>query len=184
MRAIDLRHATILLAAVLATALVAFVAAVGASAVDPKAVEATTLSEKRDAVMKRAESYLGTPYDYSYGSCTWKRSQNTMDCDCYTKRVYAKFGHKLAGASVVQQWRYGQTNGKRVWKKSGLRRGDLVFFDTFAPKSMGRSDHVGIYAGKRDGEHIVYHASPHHRQVTVQKLKYMQDYYGAVRLPL
>src|SRR5918998_4681423 len=68
-------------------------------------------------VVRAAKRYIGTRY--RFGACSGSR----MSCTCLTKKVFAKFGHKLP-MSERGQWSYQR--GRKV-AKSRLHRGDLVF---------------------------------------------------------
>jgi cell wall-associated NlpC family hydrolase len=117
-------------------------------------------------VVRAAKRYIGTKYRYS--ACTRSR----MSCTCLTKRVFAKFGHKLP-MSEGGQWRYER--GRKVGKSS-LRPGDIVFF-----KEGGRRrgiTHVGIYSGKGN----LVHASAYFGKVVESKMRYIRGYAGAKRL--
>ena len=117
-------------------------------------------------VVRAAKRYIGTKY--RYGRCSGRR----MSCTCLTKKVFAKFGHKLS-MSEGGQWRYKR--GKKV-AKSRLKRGDIVFF-----KEGGRKrgiTHVGIYSGHGN----LVHASAFFGKVVESKMKYIRGYSGAKRL--
>jgi cell wall-associated NlpC family hydrolase len=117
-------------------------------------------------VVRVAKRYIGTRY--RFGECSGSR----MSCTCLTKKVFAKFGHKLS-MSERGQWSYQR--GRKV-AKSRLHRGDLVFF-----KEGGRKrgiTHVGIYSG---GGNLV-HASAFFNKVVESKMKYIKGYSGAKRL--
>jgi len=117
-------------------------------------------------VVRVARRYLGTPY--KWGTCTNQR----MSCACLTKKVFAKFGHKLP-FSEDKQWRYGR-------KVSPRKPGDMVFF-----KERGRRGgitHVGIYAG--GGELIHASAWPAYKKVVESPIKYIDGYIGARRLSI
>lgn len=124
-------------------------------------------SATRGAVVRRAKRFLGTRYRYA--TCTRSR----MSCTCLTKRTWAAFGHKLP-MTERGQWRYRPS--KRIWNKSNLRRGDIVFF-----KEAGRKrgiTHVGIYSGRGN----IVHASNYFGKVVESKMRYIKGYFGAKRL--
>jgi cell wall-associated NlpC family hydrolase len=92
------------------------------------------------------------------------------DCSCFTRIVLRRF--KRLTDSPVVQFRYGH----KVRSRSGLRRGDLVFF-----KEHGYSHpitHVDIYSGNG---HIL-HASSYFGRVVNSKTKYIRGYHGARRI--
>ena len=117
-------------------------------------------------VVRAAKRYIGTKY--GYGACSGRR----MSCTCLTKKVFAKFRHKLS-LSERGQWNYKR--GRKV-AKSALQPGDIVFF-----KEGGRKrgiTHVGIYSG---GGNLV-HASAYFGKVVESKMRYIKGYSGAKRL--
>jgi cell wall-associated NlpC family hydrolase len=116
-------------------------------------------------IVRVAKRYIGTKY--RYGTCTKRR----MSCTCLTKRVFAKFGHKLP-MSERGQWKYK----RHKVAKSNLRPGDMVFF-----KEGGRRrgiTHVGIYSGRGN----LVHASAYFGKVVESKMRYIKGYFGAKRL--
>lgn len=129
-----------------------------------------TQTTKRRMAMKRARNHLGTTYRLSPPNPC--RAFKMEDCSCFTKLVFNKW-RKLPD-HPVKQWRYG----RRVWKKSNLRPGDLVFF-----KENGRNKpitHVGIYSGRGN----LVHASSYFGEVVESKMRYIDGYIGAKRLGL
>ena len=128
-------------------------------------VTASGRASGRD-VVRAAKRYIGTKY--RYGTCTRRR----MSCTCLTKKVFAKFGHRLP-LTERGQWKYKR--GHRV-AKSRLRPGDMVFF-----KEAGRKrgiTHVGIYSGRGN----LVHASAYFGKVVESKMRYIKGYFGAKRL--
>jgi peptidoglycan hydrolase-like protein with peptidoglycan-binding domain len=84
---------------------------------------------------------------------------NTFDCSGFTSYVFTKAGIRLDGNAKGQ----GYGASKRL-KRSQLKRGDLVFFDTV--KDNDPCDHVGIYLGS--GKFI--HASSTQRKVVISSI--------------
>jgi lipoprotein Spr len=84
-----------------------------------------------DKLLPLAKKYIGVPYQFG-GS-----SEKGFDCSGFTRHVFEQMDVKLARTTAEQ---YKQ--GKEV-KKSELRVGDLVFFETY---KKGAS-HAGIYIG-------------------------------------
>ena len=178
MNTIDLRRAAKILAAVLAAALVAFVAAVGVSAVSPEEAQAkTTVKEHREALMTEAKRHLGTKY--VYGGTSVCKVNVSMDCACFTRVVYARAaGYKLPD-HVVKQRDYAKKHGRWVNRKD-LRQGDLLFFDENRNGKLEPWDHVALYAG---GGNIM-HASHYFGQVVVTPINYMKGFKnGGYRFP-
>jgi cell wall-associated NlpC family hydrolase len=117
-------------------------------------------------VVRAAKRYIGTRYRYA--ACKGSR----MSCTCLTRKVFAKFGHKLP-MSEKGQWSYDR--GRKVGK-SGLRPGDIVFFKE--GKRKRGITHVGIYSGNGN----VVHASAFFGKVVESKMRYIKGYSGAKRL--
>lgn len=117
-------------------------------------------------VVRAARRYLGTKHRYA--TCTGSR----MSCTCLTKKVFAKFGHKLP-MSERGQWKYKRA--KKV-AKSKLRPGDIAFFKEGGPKRG--ITHVGIYSGRGN----LVHASAYFGKVVESKMRYIKGYSGAKRL--
>lgn len=93
---------------------------------------------QRKHVRSRAKSQTGTPYRYG-GSTT-----SGFDCSGLTRWVWKKHGADLPRTSM-EQFNLGKRGEhKRVWKRSKLKVGDLVFHKTTSAK-VG---HVGIYIGR------------------------------------
>lgn len=84
-----------------------------------------------DSLMNFYDSWEGTPY--SYGGT----SKQGVDCSSFVQKALRRYSSTELPRSTEQQARAG----KRI-KKSQLRQGDLVFFNT------GGQGHVGIYLGR------------------------------------
>jgi cell wall-associated NlpC family hydrolase len=98
-----------------------------------------TAASGRD-VVRTEKRHLGTRYGTS--RC---RAFRQEDCSCHTKLVFKKFGYSLPDSPVKQ---YKMNKGKRIGKKSNLRRGDLVFNDlNGGGMNHHFRDHVSIYFG-------------------------------------
>lgn len=117
-------------------------------------------------VVRAAKRYIGTRYRFA--TCESSR----MSCTCLTKKVFAKFGHKLP-LSEGGQWKYKR--GKKV-AKSRLSPGDMVFFKE-GRRKRGIT-HVGIYSGNGN----LVHASAFFGKVVESKMRYIKGYSGAKRL--
>lgn len=110
-----------------------------------KEIKITELSVT-DRLLKKAKSFLGTPYRSS------GKSPKGFDCSGFTSWIFDKFGIDLKHSSQAQ---YQQ--GKKVRKKN-IKSGDLVFFSR---ASRGRRiGHVGIVCKVNDnGVFKFIHAS-------------------------
>lgn len=126
----------------------------------PKASEESAdKSDTRSQVVAYAKKFLGV--NYVWGGT----SPKGFDCSGFVLYVMKNFGVSLDRTSSSQL-----DDGKRV-KKSELRPGDLVFFDTNG-RNNGRISHVGIYIG--NGKFI--HASSGHGEVMITDLD--ESYYA------
>lgn len=122
---------------------------------------ATVVAKKEESIVRFARHFLGVRYVYGGTS-----PRSGFDCSGFTRFVYAHFGIDLPHYSGAQF-----DMGHRV-SRTGLRPGDLVFFD-----GLG---HVGLYIG--GGEFI--HAPHTGTTVSVDRLAgwYAGTYDGARRL--
>lgn len=128
----------------------------------------------RRALMRRAKSYLGTPYDYNYSRC--RAGMARLDCSCLTRLVYMKW-RKIPDSPRYQWYRVKNLSSK-FKRKRHLRRGDLTFFDENRNGVMNHHDSVAIYAG--NGRVIM--ASGYFGKVTVVEMKYIYGFFGGKRL--
>lgn len=94
--------------------------------------------EQRKHVRARVKSQTGTPYRYG-GSTT-----SGFDCSGLTRWVWNQHGASLPRTSMEQFNMAKRSEHKRVWNRSKLKVGDLVFHKTTSAK-VG---HVGIYIGR------------------------------------
>ena len=117
---------------------------------------------KGNEVVNYAYKFLGKPYVYG------ANGPNAFDCSGLTQYVYNKFGAGLSRTTYTQV-----EEGTKV-KRSDLKAGDLVFFNT-----EGSISHVGIYIG--DGEFI--HAPRTGKPVMVSSLSdgYYSEKYATAR---
>ncbi|BCZ44689.1 hypothetical protein psyc5s11_07560 [Clostridium gelidum] len=117
---------------------------------------------KGNEVVNYASKFLGKPYVYG------ATGPNAFDCSGLTQYVYNKFGIGLSRTTYTQV-----EEGTKV-KRSDLKAGDLVFFNT-----EGSISHVGIYIG--DGEFI--HAPRTGKPVMVSSLSdgYYSEKYATAR---
>jgi hypothetical protein len=108
----------------------------------PGAAEAhkfNSVKKQRRHIERRARSQLGVRYR-SGG----ERPRKGFDCSGLTSWAFEGHGAALA-RTVKRQFRaaHNRTN-LRIWRRSRLRTGDLVFFKT----TKARVGHVGIYIGR------------------------------------
>jgi cell wall-associated NlpC family hydrolase len=124
-------------------------------------------------VVRIAKRHLGTRYGYN-------RCANNVreDCSCHTRLVYRPFGRKLPD-SPVRQWRMDA--GRKIQKKSNLRRGDLVLHDLNRDGLNDHyKDHVSIWAGRGN----IVHASNYFGRVVVSEERYLGGFWGGKRFAL
>ena len=124
-------------------------------------------------VLRQAKRHLGTRYGNSI--C---RINVREDCSCHTKLVYKHFGRRFPD-SPVYQWR--MRAGKKIFRKSNLRIGDLAFFDLNGGGMNSHwRDHVGIWAGNGN----VIHASSYFNKVVISEARYLNRFWGGKRFRL
>ena len=109
----------------------------------------------RQALVEYAKTLLGIKYVYG------GETEKGFDCSGFVKYVYNHFGISIERTSS------SQAKGGRKVKKSELKPGDLVFFDTVDDGVLNDISHVGIYIG--DGNFI--HASTYlKKKITIESL--------------
>ena len=143
---------------------------------EPDAQARTLSNPTRSDVVRQAKRHLGTPY--RFGDLSVCDAFKTEDCSCLTRLVYKPFGRTLPD-HPGQQWqgRYG----KKIYSKSQLRAGDLVFFDYSGDGQLNDAhDAVAVYAG--NGSVIL--ASSYWGKVARVEMRYLDRFWGAKRLPL
>ena len=117
------------------------------------------------AIGTTAAQYLGTPYRFG------GESADGIDCSSFVQKVFRE--HQI---DLPRTAREQSQMGSEV-AQGDLRKGDLVFFHTYA----SYPSHVGIYLG--DGKMI--HASSGKGEVTVSSINsdyYRSRYLGAKRV--
>lgn len=128
--------------------------------------------KERRHVEQRARSQMGTRY--TYGGESPRRG---FDCSGYTSWIFEGHGTKLPRVSRDQFHLAGKRGNIRIWKRTKLRAGDLVFFST----GGRRIGHVGMYVGK--GRFITSTSSSGIRVESVYDPYYWgRRYVGATRL--
>lgn len=99
-----------------------------------------TINRKEKVIMSIIH-YMDTPYRYG------GNTENGIDCSAFTRSVYNNTFSMELPRSAREQYQIGETIDR-----SGLKFGDLVFFNT---RRRVRPGHVGIYIG----DNLFAHAS-------------------------
>jgi peptidoglycan DL-endopeptidase LytE len=128
---------------------------------------AKTLEENESAntLKKTAYSFLGARYRFG------GTSRNSLDCSSFTQQVFRDLKISLPRTAREQFY-----VGNEV-VRGDLKKGDLVFFQTYARFPS----HVGIYLGNRK----MIHASSRDRKVVISSMDtpyYLGRYLGARRV--
>jgi peptidoglycan endopeptidase LytE len=116
-------------------------------------------------LQETAYSFLGARYVFGGDR------EDALDCSSFTQQVFRKMGINLP-RTAREQFAVGQ-----VVQKGDLQKGDLLFFETYAPGAS----HVGIYIGDRK----MVHASSADHAVVVSSLdqpRFLSKYIGARRM--
>lgn len=148
------------------------VAFVGLSVVAESASAGTNYRRKRNHIEERARSQRGAPYRYG------GTSPKGFDCSGFTTWVYKGVRVSLPRTSTAQFDLGRHKNNKRVWKRSKLEIGDLVFHDT----GSGRIGHAGIYVG--GGKFISSTSSAGVQVRSLYDSYWGPRWVGATRLPV
>ena len=153
---------------------IAVVACIGGLVGGPTArahTEQTWWEEQRH-IEKRARSQIGAPYRYG------GESPRGFDCSGLTRWVFYDHGAHLPHSSSEQFRLAHERDGyKRVWKKSRLKVGDLVFHKT----TSARVGHAGIYIG--NGKFISTTSSDGVRVSSMYDSYWGPRWVGATRVP-
>lgn len=129
---------------------------------------AKVIDEKLPAfssLQKSAYGFLGARYRFG------GNSRSALDCSSFTQQVFREQNISLP-RTAREQFRIGMEV-----PVGDLRRGDLVFFRTYA----SFASHVGIYLGNRK----MIHASSADRRVVISSMNtpyYLSRFMGARRL--
>lgn len=163
-------------ARVRASALVAAFVVIG-SLIAPAPVNAHSheaFGKQRRHIEERARGAVGTRYRYGGTS-----RRSGFDCSGFTRWLFSEHGASLPRTSS-DQFALGRRDGyKRIWKRSNLEVGDLVFHDT----TSARVGHVGVYIG--DGRFISSTSSDGVRVRSINDPYYWGlRWVGATRLPV
>lgn len=116
------------------------VAATALSVLSPPARAHTrdNVERQRNHIVNRASSRIGDPW------VSGGESPGGFDCSGLTYWTYRKHGETLPRSSIDQFYLARNEGYKRIWKRSRLKKGDLVFHKT----TSARVGHVGIYIGR------------------------------------
>jgi cell wall-associated NlpC family hydrolase len=127
-----------------------------------KSIEA---NQATSSIKKSAYSFLGARYRFG-GS-----SRSALDCSSFTQQVFREQSVKLP-RTAREQFNVGNEV-----VRGDLKKGDLVFFQTYA----SFPSHVGIYLGNRK----MIHASSREHRVVISSMDtpyYLSRYLGARRM--
>ncbi|MDQ3878083.1 MAG: C40 family peptidase [Actinomycetota bacterium] len=156
----------------LVTILVVASSTAASAGIDRRPSSSNAPGHERKVVIQRAKSQRGAPYR-SGGT-----SPSGFDCSGFTHWIFEGHGANLPH-SAAAQYNLGTRPGyKRVWSKSHLKKGDLVFFNT-----NGYSvSHAGMYIG---GGRFISASSHGVRVDSIYDPYYWgHRYVGATRLPV
>lgn len=171
MRGTSTLHSTI--RRLLAVAVVA--ASLGTTFSPASAHEPSNYLKARKHVKERAMSQIGKPYRYAQES-----PRRGFDCSGLTYWTFQNHADPDIARSSIDQWRMRRRNGyKRVWHRSRLKVGDLVFFDT----GGGPVGHVGIYIGRKRFVHSSSSRNGVRTDSMLDRYYWKPRYVGAVRVP-
>lgn len=128
-------------------------------------VKTLEANQTSSSIKKSAYSFLGARYRFG-GS-----SRSALDCSSFTQQVFREQSVKLPRTAREQFY-----VGTEVMR-GDLKKGDLVFFQTYA----NFPSHVGIYLGNRK---MIHASSREHRVVisTMDTPYYLSRYLGARRM--
>ncbi|BCS55137.1 C40 family peptidase [Geobacter sp. SVR] len=130
-----------------------------------KKLEESTTSAGINKLKKTAYTFLGARYRFG------GNSRAALDCSSFTQQVFRELAVSLPRTAREQF-----SVGSEV-QRGDLRKGDLVFFQTYARFPS----HVGIYLGDRK----MIHASSRDHRVVISSMDtpyYLSRYLGARRI--
>lgn len=119
---------------------------------------AESTNDLRDAIVTKAESYLGAPYVYGGDTA------DGFDCSGLAYRVYRDSVDRIIPRTTEEQFKDGT-----ALRSAQVEPGDLLFFDT----EGSRVSHVAIYLG--DGKFV--HAASDGPDTGVIISSFSDDYY-------
>ncbi|WP_433548025.1 NlpC/P60 family protein [Streptomyces sp. CA-294286] len=111
------------------------------------------------AAMAKAATKIGAPYDWG------NKGPNAFDCSGLVYWAFQQVNVTVGGSTFTQV-----NAGPKIYNKSDLRPGDLVFFSDLA--------HVGFYAG--NGQSL--HAPKPGTNVRYEDMKYLGSFMYGVRV--
>ena len=128
----------------------------------------TSTSTSVSKVISYAKKLLGKPYVWG------AEGPSSFDCSGFTYYVF-----KNAANINLPRVSKDQSNYGTYVKKSDLREGDLIFFDT-SGENDGNVSHVGIYLGNNQ----FIHCSSSKGQVVISEMSsyYTKAYVNAIRV--
>ncbi len=118
-------------------------------------------TQKIEALLTEAETYLGTPY--RYGGTT----RSGIDCSAFVLSVFGA----VAGLNLPRVAASQAQEGEKV-EKENLQKGDLVFFS----QGRGRISHVGIVESVNEEGEVKFIHSATSRGVMISSLN--DSYWG------
>jgi cell wall-associated NlpC family hydrolase len=129
--------------------------------------EARTKRERKIAhAMHVVVRQKGDPYVYG------ANGPGAFDCSGLTKFSFHKAGLYLPRSST------GQYHYVRHIKKTHIRRGDLVFFHD----RTGHVYHVAVFAGRANGDKLIWHAPYPGKTVSRDRIWTHSWYAGTLRV--
>jgi peptidoglycan endopeptidase LytE len=126
---------------------------------------------ERKHIEERARSATGSPYRYG------GTSRSGFDCSGFTRWTFGGHGASLPHSSIDQFNMAKRRGHKRIWKRSRLNVGDLVFHKT----TSARVGHAGIYVG--GGKFISTTSSGGVRVSSLYDSYWGPRWVGATRVP-
>jgi cell wall-associated NlpC family hydrolase len=111
------------------------------------------------AAMAQAQTKIGAPYDWG------NKGPNAFDCSGLVYWAFQQVNVTVGGSTYTQE-----SAGRKIYNRSELRPGDLVFFNNL--------QHVGFYAGNG----MSLHAPKPGANVRVEDMKYLGPFQFGVRV--
>ncbi|MFD3517315.1 NlpC/P60 family protein [Streptomyces sp. NPDC058657] len=111
------------------------------------------------AAMAQARTKIGAPYDWG------NKGPNAFDCSGLVYWAFKQVNVTVGGSTYTQE-----SAGRKIYNRSELRPGDLVFFNNL--------QHVGFYAGNG----MSLHAPKPGTNVRIEDMKYLGPFQFGVRV--